>query len=354
MAQASHIIQCLLSDVFRERVRHIIYIAGVHQILPYDQSVFVAQIVKRIVRIIAAAPDTQAVEVRADAGSHEIFLPLFCDPRITAVFRNIISTLCKDLHAVYDKGKLLPPPVFLLTNRERPNPDPLFDHITHTAVLRQQFHRHRVKILFSVSVRPPFFRMLQQKSCPAVSIRRDLRIDLTFHRNADARSVLCRSVKFCLHIEPYALRLVLLSDMYIIQLCPAVRFEINIAEDPRIDQLWAPVPAKHGMRFADQFISLHRAAGNIPDLAVFPVRIIFNKFKHGAKFDPDPVGSAHQHRLYRDFPCTVHIVRRKHLCVIDVYIRKRIESLADEKDLFLREKLFLHLKFPDKFIVFPE
>ena len=48
MTQALYIVGRLCRDILRKVIRDIIYIAGKHQILPYDDAVFITQIIEII------------------------------------------------------------------------------------------------------------------------------------------------------------------------------------------------------------------------------------------------------------------------------------------------------------------
>ena len=64
MADPDDIVDEFRRDVPFEFFCQIIYAAGEHEVLPHDQSQFITGIIKGIIRIIASAPDTDAVKMR--------------------------------------------------------------------------------------------------------------------------------------------------------------------------------------------------------------------------------------------------------------------------------------------------
>ena len=80
--------------------------AGEHHVLPDQQAFFIAEIIEKVIREVAAAPDADAVEVALLRGGKEQIGPLTGDPGKEIVLRNIVSTHGKDLQAVDLKGEI--------------------------------------------------------------------------------------------------------------------------------------------------------------------------------------------------------------------------------------------------------
>ena len=65
MTQSLYIVNCFLSCVLSEFICYIIYIAGIHQILPYNQTFLIAKVIEFIAWIVTAAPYTNTVKIRS-------------------------------------------------------------------------------------------------------------------------------------------------------------------------------------------------------------------------------------------------------------------------------------------------
>lgn len=115
MTETFYVIQSLLSAAFSECFCYVIYIAGIHQILPYDKPHFIAEIIEMIGWIIAAAPHTDAVKVGSFAGFQQIFLGFMGNSGVQTVLRNIVSASCKNFQTVDAECELTAPLIFLLT-----------------------------------------------------------------------------------------------------------------------------------------------------------------------------------------------------------------------------------------------
>ena len=63
MTDSTDILNRLCNDITLKFVIQFIRCAGIHEILPYDQSQFITQVKEEVLRIITAAPDTDTVVV---------------------------------------------------------------------------------------------------------------------------------------------------------------------------------------------------------------------------------------------------------------------------------------------------
>ena len=117
VAQTAHIIIGLLPAVFGKRVRYIVDIAGIHQILPYDQPFFITEIIKSIGRVVTATPYTDAVKVCPAAAFQNIIQLLFGNSCVQTVIRNIVSPAGKNFDTIDTEGGFISPFVFFLADR---------------------------------------------------------------------------------------------------------------------------------------------------------------------------------------------------------------------------------------------
>ena len=93
MAKTHGIVMRLGYDVLFQLVRKLVHIARIHQILPYNESVTVAKLVKGIRRIITAAPYADRIVICSFGTAEQHVDTLLCNTGIDTVFRNIISSL---------------------------------------------------------------------------------------------------------------------------------------------------------------------------------------------------------------------------------------------------------------------
>ena len=145
-----------------------------------------------------------------------------------------------------------------------------------------------------------------------------------------------------------------LCDLHILNPRMTVRFQINITEDSGINRLGAPVPSKHAVCLTDQLVSFHSAAGNIMDLFILFILIIFDILKHRPKYDPDLVLTGMKKSFHIQFPGTVHIICRSGFFSIDINIRKCVQSLAYQDHFLLIKDILRNRKRSAKFIILPE
>ena len=140
MTEAFYILRDLLRDILFKSFREIINITCKHQILPYDQSHLITEIIKMIRRIITAAPHTDTVKIGTFAGFQKILLDLRCDPGIDAVLRNIISPHGKNFHAVDTERELFSPEIFFLADGKGTETDAFRYGFQNCAALVQKLH----------------------------------------------------------------------------------------------------------------------------------------------------------------------------------------------------------------------
>ena len=145
-----------------------------------------------------------------------------------------------------------------------------------------------------------------------------------------------------------------LCNLHILNPWMTVRFQINIPENSGINGLRAPVPSKHTVRLPDQLVSFHSTAGNIVDLFIFFILIIFDIFEYGTEYDPDLILPGMKKFFYIQFPDTVHIVCRPGFFSIDINIRQCIQSLTDQNLFLFFQSILRNHKRSAKFIVLPE
>ena len=77
-----------------------------HEILPYHYAVLVAESVKLIIFIYAAAPDAQYVRVSVCVQRYRFFVS-FGDPTVISVERHMVRAFAEHAHAVYHEAEIM-------------------------------------------------------------------------------------------------------------------------------------------------------------------------------------------------------------------------------------------------------
>ena len=129
-----------------------------HQILPDRDAVAVAQVVKHVIFINAAAPDAQHVHVGLRCAGNQVFVKFRSDAGDERVCRNPVRAFRKIRHAVDDKLKRFAPLVGVAIQHERPQSDSFFLSI-HDGFAVEQVKRDVIQRLPAQSIRPPQLRV---------------------------------------------------------------------------------------------------------------------------------------------------------------------------------------------------
>ena len=140
MTKTFNILRDLLRDILFKSFREIIDITCKHQILPYDQSHLIAEIIEMIRRIITTAPHTDAVKIGTFTGFQKILLDLRRNPGIDTVLRNIISAHGKNLHTIDTECEFFSPEIFFLADGKSTETDTLRYGFQNFSILIQKLH----------------------------------------------------------------------------------------------------------------------------------------------------------------------------------------------------------------------
>ena len=155
MTDPFYIVFHFLFAAFDKCICGIINITGKHQILPNDQTFFIAQFKECIRWIITAAPDSDAVKMSFFRAFQQIILTFSGNSGIYTVFRNIVCAHGKNFDSIYLEGKFPPPFVMLSAHGQRAETNGSLFFLNHCFVTVCKRYYHIIKRLFSVSVRPP-------------------------------------------------------------------------------------------------------------------------------------------------------------------------------------------------------
>ena len=166
VADPFNVIDELCPDICLKFLRQVIHAAGEHEVLPHDQAQLVAGVPEGIRRIMAAAPDTDAVEMGVFRLRQKLMGPLRRHTGQDVVLRNIIRAHGKDAHAVHLMAEAFSPLVLFARYGHCPQADPLFPHIQNRSPAAQ-LRFHAVQRLLSIAVRPPELRVFDHSLHPA-------------------------------------------------------------------------------------------------------------------------------------------------------------------------------------------
>ena len=122
--------------------------------MPDEKALFVAEIVKFLLLVDAAAPETDHVHPSLSGGGKQVVVKRAISFGDEAVRGNPIGALGEDRLAVDDELERFTERVGMPVEHDRPQSDPFFPEIDHAAP-HEQFQAHVVKGLIAVAVRPP-------------------------------------------------------------------------------------------------------------------------------------------------------------------------------------------------------
>ena len=124
MAQAADILDHLHVNIFKEiRVIQRVNTAGKDKLLPDQDAIAIAQIVKTLILIKSAAPDTQHVLVGLGRRADQSFQIFVRDAGGERIGRDPVGAFGKDGNAVDDKNKGASPFILLLAQFNGPQPN---------------------------------------------------------------------------------------------------------------------------------------------------------------------------------------------------------------------------------------
>ena len=105
VAQALYVVNHLRPDVAGKVLRQIVHGAGEHKVLPHHQAQLVADVIKLVAGIIAAAPHPHAVEVGGHALLQQLAGTLGRHAGEDVVFGDVVGAHGEDFHAVHLMGE---------------------------------------------------------------------------------------------------------------------------------------------------------------------------------------------------------------------------------------------------------
>ena len=123
MTETFDIINKFLTDICLKLRCQFIDRACKHKVLPYHQPQFITEIKEPVLRIIAAAPDTDGIKIGSFTLKKQLSGAFSGCSLQKIVLRDIVSAHGKDLITVYFMSKALAPLVFLSMHGQRTETD---------------------------------------------------------------------------------------------------------------------------------------------------------------------------------------------------------------------------------------
>ena len=154
MADAAQVVLRLPDNIFTEGIRQLVYIAGEHQVQPYDQAHFIAGFEKILTGIDAAAPDPDAVEVGIAAVLQQLPGAFRTDAGQQIILRNVIRAHGKKPDTVAAEGELGSPLILFGGDSHGAQTQPKDPFILRTR-FRQTPDRQGIEGLISQPIGPP-------------------------------------------------------------------------------------------------------------------------------------------------------------------------------------------------------
>ena len=256
MPQPADIVPELGADAVLKVFAQIIGCTGKHKVLPDQQAQFIADIIKPVVRIITAAPDTNGIHVGCSRVFQQVPGPLRGNPWQQIVLRDIVCAHGKHIQAVHAVAEALAPAVLFPADCHRTQADPLLPGVENTFRPGKR-NLHVIKRLITVPGRPPELRVVNCQAairafcCKGLSVR---------CRNGygDPGFSLAQLFSPGNDVQPDSAPFMILQHGNIPQhgrICPD---QFDIPPDSRVRKMGAPVPAEHAVCLAQIWKSAHR------------------------------------------------------------------------------------------------
>ena len=153
VAQTLHIIDRLLADICKECLVSRICGAGKHEVLPYEDTVAVAEIIEIIILIHAASPYTDHIHIHRFCIEHMLVVFLMGNARKEIIERNHIHTLHEHRFAVEFESERTSLCIILCDELERSDTDCIA--LCHFILSGLHCGVEIIKIGLSETVSPP-------------------------------------------------------------------------------------------------------------------------------------------------------------------------------------------------------
>src|SRR2546421_8029402 len=112
--QTLHVIGGFLAHVFKKRFIARIQATAEHEILPDENSHFVAKLIEIVTLINSAAPNPQHIHVSVAHGLNQFAILILGNAARKTIGRNPVAAFGKDRHTVNDEGEAFTGVVTLL------------------------------------------------------------------------------------------------------------------------------------------------------------------------------------------------------------------------------------------------
>ena len=337
VAEAEQVVPGLGHNIVPELIGQVVDVAGKHKVLPEDDAVPVAQLVKVVAGVVAAPPHPQAVKVGKDGGPHVPLQHLMGDVGIEAVVGDVVGPPGEDLLPVDLVGKLLAPPVLVLGDGEgtKAQGDLLPLHLTPGG----QFHLQGVQGLLPVAVGPPELGLLHGiVGLAALIEHRALRVF-----QAVGEGVLPLPLQAGGEAQLHLAVLMVLAHQGVPQLHLVPTAQLNGPVHPQIGEDGAPVPAEHTVGLAQVALAQQGAGVGHGDLPALGGLAVLDVLQGGEKPQLQGVLPRMEEALAGEGVHPVHVLHVAHLLPVKVQVGDGVHTVEGEVNM-----LFLPLLLRDR------
>ena len=310
--QALHVLLGFQADALLKGRGQVVEGAGIHEILPDHQSQLVANIIEEIIRVIAAAPYADDVEMGQGGVLQQAAGALGGDAAEDIVLGNVIRAHGEHLHPVDLVAEGFAPFVPFPANGQRPQANATLPgaagHLRPNGIQR----------LPAIAVGPPQAGMVNHDvpavAAPGLPIGRG---------HGDGH----RRVPFQLRAEAQGnpARLVLLLHQNAEDAGRIHQLQFDVPPDARVGQAGPPVPAKHAVGLAQVGIAGNRVGGAPAGALLIGSQ---GSLHGGVEADEQAVAPGVQKRLHIPLPGDMHVVGIAGVLSVDGYMGQGVQPVA--------------------------
>ena len=318
VAQPDHIIPGFRQDTVFKARSQIIGIAGIHQILPYHNTVGIAQVIEQVGGIVTAAPYPQAIEMCQICTLDQRTDLFFPDIRIDRIFRDIVCPFRKHLLSVHHETEFLAVLVRLPAYRNGSQSDAKTFFVIDLICFFQGYF-HIVQRLGAHPVRPPQLRIMDRypylilpffrhpPGCIRHTGHHRHRL-FPGHAHLDLHGDRVRKLNDGIHKQRNFTVDVFLEKRNFPDMRIRKRLDTDLTENPHVRKLRPPVPSKRGLCLT-QILSSGQCPGRTDrDLFVWLCLIIFDVLQRRMKMNKEFVRPHMQPVLHLKAVGMVHIL----------------------------------------------
>ena len=348
VAQTADVVYKLGGDILLKRVRQIVHGAGEHEVLPYQQSKLVTDVIEEVVGIVAAAPDPDAVHVGSLCVLQQTAGALRVDSGKEIVLGDVIGAHGKDVHTVDAVAEAFAPLILTAADGHGAKADAPAPNVQLLA-LGTQGNAELIQRLTAEAGRPPELGILDDQLAVGAAGSEDGAVG-SGDGNVDPDLVIGITVQIGMYAQTNRAVFMELIHPNVLNTGFFDADDGNVPPDAGVRQTGTPVPAEHAVGFAD----VREAHHGIRAAVCHGLCVCFlNILSRRAEGDGDGVLSGTENGLNVELPDSVHIAGLTDDLTVDMDGGDGVQSLCPEQNLVPGEKGIVHLEAAeiDKIVV---